>query len=160
MFIVTYVCILTSSRSTSRYRSASQQLERFPTPRACARSHNFGRPFSPDHFRREFARWVSCYALFKWWLPLSQHPHCLCKLTSFSTERPLGTLDGGLGFFPLDDRAYPLPSDCQVILRGIRSLVEFSTQLWALAHSVLYPHASTPDAIPQYISERTSYHGV
>ena len=115
---------------------------------------------SPDHFRREFTRWVSCYALFKWWLPLSQHPHCLGKLTSFLTERHLGTLDDGLGFFPLDDRAYPLPSDCRTIPHGIRSLIEFSTQVRALAHSVLYLHASTSDAIPKYISERTSYHGV
>ena len=160
MFIVTYVCILTSSHSTSHSCWASQLLERFPTPPACAGSHTFGRPLSPDHFRREFARWVSCYALFKWWLPLSQHPHCLSKLTSFSTERPLGTLSDGLGFCPLDDRAYPLPSDCRALPRGIRSLIEFSTQLWALAHSVLYLHGSTPDAIPQYISERTSYHGV
>jgi hypothetical protein len=28
---------------------------------------------------------VSCYALFKWWLLLSQHPGCLCKSTSFYT---------------------------------------------------------------------------
>ncbi len=28
---------------------------------------------------------VSCYALFKWWLLLSQHPGCLCKFTSFYT---------------------------------------------------------------------------
>ena len=41
---------------------------------------------SPDHFRCKLSRWVSYYALFKWWLPLSQHPHCLGKFTSFSTE--------------------------------------------------------------------------
>ena len=29
---------------------------------------------------------VSCYALFKWWLPLSQHPGCLSHRTSFVTE--------------------------------------------------------------------------
>ena len=28
---------------------------------------------------------VSCYALFKWWLPLSQHPGCLSHRTSFLT---------------------------------------------------------------------------
>jgi len=28
---------------------------------------------------------VSYYALFKWWLPLSQHPGCLCHRTSFVT---------------------------------------------------------------------------
>ena len=31
---------------------------------------------SPDHFRRRVSRPVSCYAIFKWWLPLSQHPGC------------------------------------------------------------------------------------
>ena len=49
------------------------------------RTHIFGAMLSPDHLRRRFTRWVSYYALFKWWLPLSQHPHCLCKSTSFST---------------------------------------------------------------------------
>jgi hypothetical protein len=115
---------------------------------------------SPDHFRRGSTRWVSCYALFKWWLPLSQHPHCLSRSTSFSTERHLGTLIDGLGCFPLDDGAYPPPSDCRASPCGIRSLIEFSTQVWALAHSVLYLRRSAPDAIPKYISERTSYHGV
>ena len=115
---------------------------------------------SPDHFRREFARWVSYYALFKWWLPLSQHPHCLSKLTSFSTERYLGTLVDGLGCFPLDYGRYHPQSDCRTSPDGIRSLIEFSTRVRALAHSVLYLRRSAFDAIPQYISERTSYHGV
>ena len=39
--------------------------------------------FSPDHFRRRITRPVSYYALFKWWLPLSQHPGCLSNSTSF-----------------------------------------------------------------------------
>lgn len=58
---------------------------------------------SPDHFRRNFARWVSCYALFKWWLPLSQHPHCLSRITSFFTERYFGTLTDGMDYSPFDD---------------------------------------------------------
>jgi hypothetical protein len=32
--------------------------------------------FSPGHFRRRVSRPVSYYALFKWWLLLSQHPGC------------------------------------------------------------------------------------
>ena len=40
---------------------------------------------SPGNFRRNGARPVSYYALFKWWLLLSQHPGCLCTVTSFST---------------------------------------------------------------------------
>lgn len=115
---------------------------------------------SPDHFRRNFARWVSCYALFKWWLPLSQHPHCLSKITSFSTEPYFGTLTGGLDYSPLDDGRYHPPSDCQASPNGIRSLIKFSTPVGALAYLVLYLHWSAPDAIPKYISERTSYHRV
>ena len=40
---------------------------------------------APVHFRRDVTRPVSYYALFKWWLLLSQHPGCLCIITSFST---------------------------------------------------------------------------
>ena len=40
---------------------------------------------APLHFRRRATRPVSYYALFKWWLLLSQHPGCLCNPTSFST---------------------------------------------------------------------------
>ena len=40
---------------------------------------------SPVYFRRRVTRPVSYYALFKWWLLLSQHPGCLCNPTSFST---------------------------------------------------------------------------
>ena len=115
---------------------------------------------SPDHFRRNFARWVSCYALFKWWLPLSQHPHCLSKITSFFTEPYFGTLTDGLDYSPLDNGRYHPLSDCLASLCGIRSLIKFSTPVGALAYLVLYLHRSAPDAIPKYISERTSYHRV
>ncbi len=67
---------------------------------------------SPVHYRRRIARPVSYYALFKWWLLLSQHPGCLRNPTSFRTERDLGTLAGDLGCSPLDDEAYPPPSSC------------------------------------------------
>ena len=46
---------------------------------------SFGSRFSPDHFRRKTTRPVSYYALFKWWLLLSQHPGCHCNSTSFPT---------------------------------------------------------------------------
>lgn|SRR5690606_930853 len=141
---------------------ASKPLERFPTAPALKELTPTvsAHCLSPDHFRRESARWVSYYALFKWWLPLSQHPHCLSESTSFSTEQCLGALTGGLGCFPLDRGAYPPQSDCRAAPGGIRSLIEFSTRVWALAHSVLYLRQSALDAIPQYISERTSYHRV
>jgi hypothetical protein len=42
---------------------------------------------APLHFPRSATRPVSYYALFKWWLLLSQHPGCLRSATSFPTER-------------------------------------------------------------------------
>ena len=40
---------------------------------------------APVHFPRRVTRPVSYYALFKWWLLLSQHPGCLGNSTSFPT---------------------------------------------------------------------------
>ena len=44
-----------------------------------------------------------------------------------------------------------------VYVDGIRSLVGFGNLVRPLAHSVLYPRHGTPEAIPKYISGRTSY---
>ncbi len=77
-----------------------------------------------------------------------------------STKRHLGTLAGDLGCFPLDDEAYPPPSDSRAPPRGIQSLVGFGTLVWALVHPVLYPRESAHEASPQAISGRTSYQGV
>ena len=59
-----------------------------------------GTTLSPRHFRRGMARPVSCYALLKWWLLLSQHPGCHRDPTSFATERRFGGLGRRSGFFP------------------------------------------------------------
>src|SRR5690554_1081921 len=40
---------------------------------------------------------------------------------------------------------------------GIRSLIGFGKLVGPLAHSVLYPHLSIPEASPKAISRRTSY---
>ena len=69
---------------------------------------------SPDHYRRRVTRPVSYYALFKWWLLLSQHPGCWCNPTSLVTQHELGTLAGGLGSFPLDHEGYPSRTDSHV----------------------------------------------
>ena len=61
------------------------------------------------------------------------------KFHFLSTKRYLGTLAADLGCFPFDYEAYPPQSHCRATLKGIRSLVEFGTQVRALAHSVLYP---------------------
>ena len=86
--------------------------------------HVFGVLLTPVHYRRKTARPVSCYALFKWWLLLSQHPGCLSNLTSLVTEQYFGTLDDGLGCFPLDRAAYPTRTHCRDNYYGIRSLVQ------------------------------------
>ena len=73
--------------------------------------HGFGAGLTPVHYRRWVARPVSCYALFKWWLLLSQHPGCHGNSTSLVTKWSFGTLADGLGCFPLDREAYPSRTD-------------------------------------------------
>src|SRR5271156_7184213 len=85
--------------------------------RSIARARVFGVLLIPDHLRRFTSRPVSYYALFKWWLLLSQHPGCLRNPTSFRTEHGLGTLAGDLGCSPLDDEAYPSPSSCRGLVK-------------------------------------------
>ena len=82
---------------------------------------------TPVHYRRRIARPVSCYALFKWWLLLSQHPGCHSNSTSLVTEHLFGTLADGLGCFPLDHEAYPPRTDSRDSRNGIRSLVQWGT---------------------------------
>ena len=82
---------------------------------------------TPVHYRRRIARPVSCYALFKWWLLLSQHPGCLSNSTSLVTKNDFGTLTDGLGCFPLDRAAYPTRTDSRDSRSGIRSLVRWGT---------------------------------
>ncbi len=69
----------------------------------------------------------------------------------------VGTLAGGLGCFPLDHGPYRPQSDSHVELTGIRSLVGFGNLVGPLAHPVLYLRWYSREAIPQYISGRTSY---
>ena len=53
----------------------------------------------------------------------------------------MGTLAGGLGCCPLDDGAYPPPSECWGNgSRGIRSLIGFGILVWTLSNPVLYLH--------------------
>jgi hypothetical protein len=48
-------------------------------------TRSFGNKLSSVNFRRKNTRPVSCYALFKGWLLLSQPPGCFSGLTSFPT---------------------------------------------------------------------------
>ena len=54
--------------------------ERSPTTDPYGSIRCFGLWLSPEHLRRAITRPVSYYALFKWWLLLSQHPGCLRNL--------------------------------------------------------------------------------
>ena len=94
---------------------------------------------SPNHFWRRITRPVSYYALFKWWLLLSQHPGCLCTLISFVTKPIFGTLAGDLGCFPLDREAYPSRTNCRDSRHGIRSLVRLGRRVAPHARSVSLP---------------------
>ena len=75
---------------------------RSPTAPACAEARSVGAMLSPDHYRCPSSRPVSYYALFKWWLLLSQHPGCHGKRTSLCTQHGLGALADGEGCFPFD----------------------------------------------------------
>ncbi len=55
---------------------------------------------SPDHLRCITTRPVSYYALFKWWLLLSQHPGCFSNKTSFLTKHIFRDLSRRSGLFP------------------------------------------------------------
>jgi hypothetical protein len=77
---------------------------------------------TPVHYRRDITRPVSCYALFKWWLLLSQHPGCHSNVTSLVTKHQFGALAVDLGCFPLVPEAYPSGTFSRDSRYGIRSL--------------------------------------
>ena len=72
----------------------------------------------------------------------------------------LGALADGLGCFPLDYGHYHPQSASRAALPGIRSLVGVGSLVGPLAHPVLYLRERPHEAIPKYVSGRTSYHGV
>jgi hypothetical protein len=112
-------------------------LQRSSTAAYAARC--FGIQLIPDHLRRRSARLVSYYALFKWWLLLSQHPSCHSRMTSSRTKLDLGTLAGDLGCFRLDREDYPSRTHSQGTSYGIRSLVEACRRVAPRPLSVALP---------------------
>lgn len=86
---VTYADILTSVSSTVPRDTTSTYygtlLYRLPPTKSREKTRSFGNKLSSVCFRRRIARPVSCYALFKGWLLLSQPPGCLSNPTSFPT---------------------------------------------------------------------------
>ena len=87
---------------------------------------------------------MSYYALFKWWLLLSQHPSCLCKQTVFTLlSLNFGTLAVALGSFPLGHGPYRSCPHSRVCHTGIRSSSGFGTVVTALAQLVALPPADS-----------------
>ena len=80
----THTGILSSSCSTCPSGHPSSPLQRSPTINLSLSIASVS-CLAPVYFRRRFIRLVSCYALFKGWLLLSQPPSCLYISTSFST---------------------------------------------------------------------------
>ena len=119
-----------------------------------------GMLISPDHFRRRTTRLVSYYALFKGMAAskptsqLSERIHIL----SFSTESVLGDLSRRSGFLPSRSRTLSHGS----CLPGYLSRA-FGVCLGSVGREPPSPmQCSTsqrdfPEAIPKYVSERTSY---
>ena len=99
---------------------------------------------------------MSCYELFKGWLLLSQPPAVWAVPLRFTLSTHFGTLACDLGCFPFDNGAYPSLSHCQATLYGIRILVGFG-KLTPPSPSSDLPPQSKLDAVPKYISGRTSY---
>ena len=160
-FFVTHVRIIASGRSTGARAPGFGPVHYALLPlRREGGAREFGIALTPDHFRRGVSRVVSCYALFKWWLPLSQHPTCPRDFTALVTQRMFGALFGGPGLFPFRQRSLA-PA---VSLPGMQSTR--SSEFDGLRHpgrgprsiSALHPREVLPDAAPKGISERTSYH--
>ena len=86
--LVTHAHILTSCRSTTPLGIASLLARTFPYHCADRSRLQFVSSVSdlpPVYFPRRTAGPVSCYAIFKGWLLLSQPPGCLSGSTSFTT---------------------------------------------------------------------------
>ena len=143
---VTHVRIIASTKSTgaSALRFGPSYCALLPS--ALRPVREFGIAFTPDHFRRGVSRVVSCYALFKWWLPLSQHPTCPRDFTALVTQRNFGALFGGPGLFPFRQRSLA-PA---VSLPGMQSTrsSEFGTPAGALDRSVLYTRVKYCPTLP------------
>ena len=117
-------------------------------PLVLLRARCFGILLIPDHLRRYCSRPVSYYALFKWWLLLSQHPGCLRTITSYRTKLDFGTLADDQGCFPFDREDYPSRTHSSDSLIGIRSLVGACRRVAPRLLSVALPPMSSCRRLP------------
>src|SRR5579862_4151684 len=111
----TYPGIRTCPPSTRAYARGFTGGGNAPLPMPLRTCLSFGSRLEPPYIiGARTHRPVSCYALFKWWLLLSQHPGCLRTLTSFHTEPAFRGLSWRSGLFPSRQRslspAVSLPS--------------------------------------------------
>ncbi len=113
-----------------------------------ARIRCFGIMLIPDHLRRCCSRPVSYYALFKWWLLLSQHPGCHRTITSFRTKLDFGTLAGDQGCFPFDREDYPSRTHSRDSHWSIRSLVGMRRRVVPQSLSVALPLQCSCSRLP------------
>ena len=104
---VTHASILTSMQSTEprRFDFAPHGTLPYRFPLTC-KSRSFGAMLSPLHCRRRDPRPVSCYALFKGWLLLSQPPGCPGISTSLPHLALLWDLSWRSGLFPSRPRTF------------------------------------------------------
>src|SRR6185437_12058843 len=103
--------------------------------------------------------WLAITHSLKEWLLLSQPPSCLSKITSFAIlSRHFGALAADLGSFPLAAGHYRSATVSRQHHTGIRSLVGGGEPIRPPnPSSALPPADSFPEAIPKYVSGRTSY---
>ena len=138
-FIVTHPGINTSGTRYHSFRCGLYLFRNALLPLQINGARCFGVWLTPDHYRYQNARPVSYYALFKWWLLLSQHPGCHRTLISFVTKQDFGALAGDLGCFPLDREASPSRTNSRDSRHGIRSLVTLGRWVTPHANSVALP---------------------
>ena len=100
---------------------------------------------SPDHLRRKDSRSVSCYAIFKGWLLLSQPPDCRRILTSSScTEHIFRDLNWRSGLFPFRPmELLPHSLTAALLLTGIRSLIRVTRFLPVYSFQCSTPSRNT-----------------
>jgi hypothetical protein len=161
-FSRTHSGIFTPLRSSAPSGTPSLRRGRSPTMACSAQTiRGFGGELqSPDHFRRGSTRLVSYYALFKGMAaskPTSQLSGRI-HILSFSTEPALGDLSRRSGFLPSRARTLSHVPCLPGTLSGA-----FGVCLGSVGRDAPSPmQCSTsprvlPEAVPQYVSGRTSY---
>ncbi len=108
---------------------------------------------APRHHRP-----VSYYALFQGWLLLSQPPGCLCTVTTLPTEIVLWDLSWRSGLFPSRPRILAPVVSLPRHPLSIRRLVRVGKLDAPVSIRLRYlPGDCSREAVPKYISGRTSY---